>query len=149
MNVRASLMAAVSDFSGVFLCMHENVSDESCALHFGTKVRKMHSSRRDAFRSINTRPAARIFPSLGKVEKLAPSHPRAPNNGLSLDTKMNPNVALVYVYPGISPKAISALSSYDGVVLMGTGLGHLPVNTNNDPHGGSILSEVQQTLKRA
>ena len=53
LNMQASLLAADSDLSGVFICMHENLSDDACLLHFGAKVRKMHTSRRDAFRSIN------------------------------------------------------------------------------------------------
>jgi glutamyl-tRNA(Gln) amidotransferase subunit D len=127
--------------------MHENMSDNSCLLHFGTKVRKMHTSRRDAFHSINVSPAARVFPQLEKVEKISPlTLPRKPQNKLSLDTKLNPNVALVYVYPGIKPEAISSLSKYDGVVLIGMGLGHIPVNLANNELGISILPEVKSLI---
>jgi glutamyl-tRNA(Gln) amidotransferase subunit D len=143
-NARAALISAKADLSGVFICMHENMSDDSCLLHFGTKVRKMHTSRRDAFHSINVSPAARVFPHAEKVEKIS-KHclPRRPQNKLALDTRLNANVALVYTYPGIKPEAISALSKYDGVVLIGMGLGHIPVNLANNKLSGSILPEVK------
>lgn len=143
-NVQASLAAAASDLSGVFVCMHENLSDDSCLLHFGTKVRKMHTSRRDAFRSISCLPAARVFPENGKMEKISSRCPsRNPQAKLSLDTKLNTNVALQYVYPGMRPEAISSLSGYDGVVLAGFGLGHLPVNLAGAKDSYSLLPAVK------
>ncbi|VVB99307.1 Glutamyl-tRNA(Gln) amidotransferase subunit D [uncultured archaeon] len=143
-NIRAALSAAKADLSGVFICMHENMSDDFCALHFGAKARKLHTTRRDAFRSINVLPAARVFPMNGKVEKISQNCPaRKPGAKLSLDTKMNTNVAIQYTYPGVKPSAISALSKYDGVVLVGMGLGHLPVNLAGDRLSQPILKEVQ------
>lgn len=143
-NMLSALVASKSDLSGVFICMHENLSDEVCALHFGTKTRKMHSSRRDAFHSINVPIAARVFPSQERFERSSPlTRPRGAGKP-SLDTKMNENVSLFYIYPGIKPSAISSLSKYDGVVLMGTGLGHLPVNSSNDKLATSILPQVKE-----
>lgn len=146
-NARSALIAAKSDLSGVFICMHENMSDNSCLLHFGAKVRKMHASRRDAFHSINVSPAARVYSHLEKVEKISQlALPRKPQNKPVLDTKLNTNVALVYTYPGIKPEAISSLSKYDGVVLIGMGLGHIPVNLANNKLSGSILPEVKSLI---
>ena len=144
LNLRSSLIAAKADLSGVFVCMHEDLSDESCALHFGTKVRKMHTTRRDAFRSINTLPAARIFPAANRLEKISErALPRQPGASVSLDARLNPNVAMLYTYPGMLPKAISSLSDYDGVVLAGTGLGHIPLNLSNNPLAMPIFKEVK------
>ncbi len=146
-NLLSSIAAARADLSGVFICMHENMSDETCAVHFGTKVRKMHTSRRDAFRSINVFPAARVYPSSGKVEKIS-KHclQRSPSAKLSLDTKMNANVAMIYVYPGMNPSLVSSLSDYDGVILIGTGMGHVPVNLAGDKMCASILPEVKRLI---
>jgi glutamyl-tRNA(Gln) amidotransferase subunit D len=144
--MRASVAAAEADLSGVFVCMHENLSDDACLLHFGAKVRKMHTTRRDAFHSINTLPAARIFSANDKIEKLSPLAQSRNTAKLSLDTKLNENVALVYVHPGISPKFISSLSSFDGIVLAGTGMGHLPLNIRGDPLGKPIYSEVRALI---
>ncbi|MFA6907299.1 MAG: Glu-tRNA(Gln) amidotransferase subunit GatD [Candidatus Micrarchaeia archaeon] len=146
LNMQASLLGADSDLSGVFICMHENLSDDSCLLHFGAKVRKMHTSRRDAFRSINCRPAARISPLQGRLEKISQlAQPRNPGKP-SLDTRMNPNVALLYSYPGIRPELIASLSKYDGVVIAGTGLGHVPSNTSNDEDAMPVLKEVSALI---
>jgi len=144
-NIQCSLAAAKADLSGVFICMHENMSDDFCALHFGTKARKLHTSRRDAFQSINIPQPARVFPQNGKVEKFSDAcRGRNPSAKLSLDSRMNANVAMQFIYPGVRPEAISALSKYDGVVLVGMGLGHLPVNLGKDPLSIPILKEVAE-----
>ena len=146
-NVRSALIASRADLSGVFICMHENLSDDSCLLHFGTRVRKMHTSRRDAFRSISCLPAARVFPETEKLEKISGRClPRNAGAKLSLDTKMNTNVAMQYIYPGIRPDALSPLSKYDGVVLVGFGLGHLPVNLAGAKDSHSLLPAVKELI---
>jgi glutamyl-tRNA(Gln) amidotransferase subunit D len=127
--------------------MHEGLDDGACALHFGTKVRKMHTSRRDAFRSINSGIAARIRPQDEKFDRLSQLLLPRGSGKPSLDTKMNTNVALLYAYPGMKPEAISALSGYDGVVLAGTGLGHLPVNSSNNPLSVSIMPQVKELIE--
>jgi glutamyl-tRNA(Gln) amidotransferase subunit D len=35
--------------AGVFVIMHDTEGDDSFAVHNGARVRKMHTSRRDAF----------------------------------------------------------------------------------------------------
>ena len=146
-NIHSAMVAANADISGVFVCMHENMSDDSCLLHFGTKVRKMHTSRRDAFRSINTFPAARVFAASEKIEKLSERCPsRKPGGKFRVDAKLNTNVALRYAYPGMDPKEISSLSKYDGVVLVGFGLGHLPVNLAGNPDSIPLLSSVRSLI---
>ena len=142
-NMAASLLAAEADLSGTYACMHESMSDGICSLHFGAKVRKMHASRRDAFRSINCQPAARVLLQQKKVE-FAPSFAarRNPSAKLSLDTNLNPNVALVYSFPGIKPELIASLSRYDGVVIAGTGLGHVPSNSTGAKGCSPILPAI-------
>ena len=49
-----------SNKAGVYVVMHDTSGDDSFAVHIGSRVRKMHTSRRDAFKSINTVPAANI-----------------------------------------------------------------------------------------
>jgi len=146
-NMAASLLAAEADLSGAYVCMHEGTSDGICSLHFGAKVRKMHTSRRDAFRSINCAPAARVLLQQKKVE-FSPSFTqrRNPSTKLSLDTKLNPNVALIYSYPGIKPELIASLSKYDGVVIAGTGLGHVPSNSAGAKECVPILPAISSLI---
>jgi len=51
MNMSCSIIAAARfDGAVVATCMHGTTNDDYCILNRGTKVRKMHTSRRDAFR---------------------------------------------------------------------------------------------------
>ncbi|MEM3770690.1 MAG: Glu-tRNA(Gln) amidotransferase subunit GatD, partial [Candidatus Bathyarchaeia archaeon] len=52
----AVLAAARAPFAEVAVAMHETISDTAIVLHRGTKVRKCHTSRRDAFKSVNAQP---------------------------------------------------------------------------------------------
>ncbi len=52
MNAVCAVEAAKSDCAEVLVCMHASESDDVCALHRGTRVRKNHTSRRDAFETV-------------------------------------------------------------------------------------------------
>jgi glutamyl-tRNA(Gln) amidotransferase subunit D len=54
----AALFAVQSGRPGVYVAMHENENDEVVAIHSGVRVRKNHTSRRDAFKSIDSLPIA-------------------------------------------------------------------------------------------
>jgi glutamyl-tRNA(Gln) amidotransferase subunit D len=112
------------DAAGVYVLMHESSSDTAGAVHLGTKVRKMHTSRRDAFHSVNCSPVARIEFEDG-IEYMA-DHQKRSEGKVSLRETMDANVALLQFYPGMSPSAFeSVLSSHHGVVFAGSGLGHV------------------------
>ena len=53
LNIIAAVQAATESIKGVYVLMHGETGDTVCHLHEGTKVRKLHSSRRDAFKSVN------------------------------------------------------------------------------------------------
>ncbi len=122
------LAAAESDVAEATVCMHGSMNDDFCYLHQGTKVRKLHTSRRDAFHSVNVSPIAKIIYPDKRIEYLRNDYKKRDGKKVKLDDQLNPNVALVYVYPGIKPEFIDSLRSYDGVVLGVTGLGHVPTN---------------------
>ena len=64
MNAVCAAAAATSDLGEVVVVMHATTSDDVCSIHRGTRVRKMHTSRRDAFRSLGISPIGQIeFPS--------------------------------------------------------------------------------------
>ena len=52
------MIAGHAPFAEVVVAMHDWISDERVAVHRGTQVRKCHTSRRDAFRSVNSSPIA-------------------------------------------------------------------------------------------
>jgi glutamyl-tRNA(Gln) amidotransferase subunit D len=68
--ISAAIFITNSNYSGVTVCMHENPNDDSCLIMNGLKTRKMHSSRRDAFRPINEIAIARVKPKEKKIEYL-------------------------------------------------------------------------------
>ncbi len=144
LNLLNSVFAAKQDVGEVGVCMHAGPSDDFCHLHRGTKVRKMHSSRRDAFHSINSAPIAELDYRTSHFRPLTGYRKRAPPGSLKPATKMSDNVALVYVHPNIKPKFISGLRSYDGVVLIATGLGHIPTNPFNEKNATPIYPAVKE-----
>jgi len=122
----ASILAARGDVGEVGICMHGQMDDSFCLLMRGTRTRKMHTSRRDAFRPINEHPIARVWPD-GRIEYINPSVRRGSTKPYS-DAAFDEKVALVRTYPGAPPLLLDALldSGYRGIVLEGTGLGHVP-----------------------
>ncbi len=141
-------LAAKSDIAEVGICMHANMSDDYCFFHQGTKVRKMHTSRRDTFRSINVLPFAKIWYEDLKIEPMRTDYKRRGTDKLVLDDKINPRVGLFYSYPGIEPAIFEGLMDfYDGIVIAGTGLGHVPTNPSNDPLSKSVVPALRTLIE--
>lgn len=122
--IAATLFATKTDLTGVFIAMHANLSDNLIAIHLGTRVRKSHTSRRDAFRSIGIKPIAyvkdgkeiiyndRSLPKRGEVkEYIKPSFAK---------------VSLLKYHPSMDANIIEYLANNSkGIVIEGTGLGHV------------------------
>jgi len=147
LNLLNSIWAAKNaNMAEVGVCMHATIDDAYCYVHRGTRVRKFHNSRRDAFKSVNSLPLAVVDYRKHFFEPLSHFSPRDEKRKLVVDKKMNDNVAMVYVHPGIKPKLIDSLSDYDGIVLVGTGLGHAPTNPLNDKHAHSIFKNIKSLI---
>ena len=115
----AVTLAAKSDLGEVVVVMHGETSDTFTSIHRGTRVRKMHTSRRDAFKTINEKPLGKIED--GRIE-LTGEYRRRTAGKVIVDDKMEDDVALVYFYPGMKE---DELPDKKGLVIMGTGLGHI------------------------
>jgi len=118
--IAAATVAAKSDIGEVVVVMHEEISDTCSAIHRGTKVRKFHTSRRDAFKTVNDVPLGRVkngnIVFNQKYRKKTKGH-------VSVDDTMEEEVAMVFSRPGLEPEDLPAKK---GIVLIGTGLGHIP-----------------------
>ncbi len=126
MNLLCSVTAAAkSDIAEVMVCMHGTTNDDYCLLIKGTKVRKMHTSRRDAFRPINDLPIAKVFEN-GKIEIVNEDYMKRSNAKAEAISEFEDDVALLYTYPGIKPDVINIYKKYKGVVIAATGLGNIP-----------------------
>jgi len=130
MNLICAITAAAkSDIAEFTTCLHGTTNDDYCLLNRGTKVRKMHTSRRDAFRPINDLPLAKVYPD-GKIEIINKNYKKKGAGKVKIDDKFEEKTALIQVYPGMDPKVIDFYINecYKGIVLAATALGHVPTN---------------------
>ena len=124
MNAVCAAAAATSDLGEVAVVMHATTNDDTCAIHRGTRVRKMHTSRRDAFQSVGL-PAIGSVAYPSRTVTLTPDAVRRSSHKLALHDTLEPHCALLQFYPGMSPDIFRAYEGYKGLVLAGTGLGHV------------------------
>jgi len=136
--------ASKSDVAEVSLVMHGSSSDDFCYAHRGTKVRKMHTSKRDAFKSVNDDPLAKIFPD-GKIEMINKVYRKRCDCEVSLDDKLEEKVALVKTYPGMDPEIFDFYmgKKFRGFVIEGTGLGHVPTTIERY----SLIPKIKEATK--
>jgi glutamyl-tRNA(Gln) amidotransferase subunit D len=130
MNLHAAVaVAARAGLGEVVVVMHGETDDGLCHVHRGTRVRKMHTSRRDAFQSVNALPLGHVaFEAGAPVVRMTEPHRQAGKGPVRVDDAMNERVAMIQSYPGLWPDHIESVV-LDGVVLVGTGLGHVAKRT--------------------
>ncbi|WP_246998553.1 Glu-tRNA(Gln) amidotransferase subunit GatD [Halosolutus gelatinilyticus] len=155
MNAVCAVEAAKSDCAEVLVCMHASQSDDACALHRGTRVRKNHTSRRDAFETVGAKP-------LGEIDYEACEAPRASNSRaatsrdteaiefrreyrergaveLAVEPELEDDVELLKFTPGMDPAFLDVVEGSAGLVLEGTGLGH--VHTDLIPRVEELIED--------
>jgi glutamyl-tRNA(Gln) amidotransferase subunit D len=118
-----------SDFIGVGICMHENLNDDNSIILPGLRSKKMHSSRRDAFKPINSRPIARV--NMNRVEFLSEYKKKTKDSGKLELRLFNPKlkIGLLKMHPNMYSQELKVYNSFDGLIIEGTGLaGNFPIN---------------------
>ncbi|HSB56566.1 MAG TPA: Glu-tRNA(Gln) amidotransferase subunit GatD [Nitrosopumilaceae archaeon] len=122
--IAAAKFLVECDTTGIFVVMHNSTSDDEVACHWGTRVRKNHTSKRNAFQTIGGSPAFVIQndkiiknPQFNFVRK------REYVPKINFDTR----VALVKYYPGLDSNIINYIleAGYKAIIFEGTGLGHI------------------------
>jgi glutamyl-tRNA(Gln) amidotransferase subunit D len=124
----ATIFATKSEYTGVFVAMHAGTSDDTIACHVGTRVRKNHTSRRDAFESIDVTPVALIRNNEMKMQKNQIMLVKRSNyNRVEVKTRFHDRVMLLKYYPGFDATLIehAIKEGYRVIILEGTGLGHV------------------------
>lgn len=123
--VGAARLAAACNTPGVFVAMHHGSSDDIIACHTATRVRKMHTSRRDAFETIDGSPAFLIRDDTVTRNISKPFF--ADSSGFNPRIRLDTRVGLVKYYPGLEPAVIESMTSsgYRAIIFEGTGLGHI------------------------
>jgi glutamyl-tRNA(Gln) amidotransferase subunit D len=140
LNLKSACRMATGELAEVMIVGHATSEDTHCYAIRATKVRKMHTSRRDAFRPINEQPLAKIN-SDGKIEIFNKTAKRRQVKGSPVSTAKGSDimfenkVAIVKYYPGARPSIIDnyVKEGYKGLVIESVGLGHIagPDSTNN------------------
>ena len=122
-----------TDFAGVAICMHENTDDKTCAILPPTKTKKLHSSRRDAFKPVNDTIIARIDYNSRKIEFIKKNYNKKDKNRkLIIKPNMEEKVGLLKITINMFPEQFEFFKNYKGLVIEGTGLGHTPGHVPND-----------------
>jgi len=131
MNAVSAVEAATSDCAEVLVCMHADESDDRCALHRGTRVRKNHTSRRDAFETVGAKPLGEVDYDIDGESTVTFRREYAERGSvdLALHDDIETDVELVKFSPGMDTALLEAAAEgSEGIVIEGTGLGH--VNTD-------------------
>lgn len=119
--IAAARVAAETDLGEVVVCMHETSDDDRIAIHRGTRVRKNHTSRRDAFQSVNVRPLGYVQ---GDQVRLLEPYREATAGTVRSDATWDEEVSMITSYPGLWPDHIEDVVR-KATVIVGTGLGHI------------------------
>jgi glutamyl-tRNA(Gln) amidotransferase subunit D len=125
--IRATDLVGKADAAEVMVVMHGETDDSFAYAHRGTRVRKNHTSRRDAFQSPNSYPIFKITSS--NFEEISPPlFRRDSKKRLKVKASFDDRVTIVRTHPGIKSSIVESLidSGYKGIVIEGSGLGHVP-----------------------
>ena len=121
LNLAGAARAALTDLGEVAVAMHASPSDDTVAIWRGTRVRKAHSSRRDAFMA----PNGGQLGSVGDTVEFSAEY-RPVANDTRLEAGFESGVALVWSHPALTAGDWEAATAgKKGVVVAGTGLGHV------------------------
>lgn len=143
----------IEKYNRVGICMHSSISKESFNILDGINVKKMHSSRRDAFKQINYSPFANIDLE-GNISILRNDLQTKNSQDKLSYTKYDDTLKIGFfkAHPNLFHKEIEGLNIYDGVVIEGTGLGHLAVSefdvhTKENPNNLKAIKNLIKTTK--
>ena len=101
--IAAATVASKSDLGEVVATMHSGTSDTRIDIHKATKVRKFHTSRRDAFKTVNDLPIG--FVENGEIT-INDKYRKKTETKVQADVNMEPDVGIIYFYPGMKPEDI-------------------------------------------
>ena len=134
LNLVGAAKAAMSDLGEVSIAMHETTDDENVAIWRGNRTRKAHSSKRDAFVSPNEGPIGIVKDKIEWKRKY-----RSTVKETEIQAGFDDNIGLIWSHPGLKVEDWeNMVSGKNGIVIAGTGLGHI----NSD-----LLGTIQNTSK--
>ena len=138
-------------YTRVGICMHETISDDSFLILDGINAKKMHSSRRDAFKQINYQPVCKIKDNKIDEKTLRKDLFVTSNNEKTIFTKLNSKLKIGFmkIHPNMFAEELNIYDKFDALIIEGTGLGHIPITeldefTSEHP---KILSKIESLIK--
>ena len=129
--------------------MHAGSGDGVCAVSPGVAVRKMHSTRRDAFQMVNGERISEITITKDGLKHTPVNLPS--NREKSTPSKYDSNIKIAqfiagpHLHSDLLDAAIN--SGYSAIIIHGTGLGHLPIeNPNGDaPENDELFKTIESS----
>ncbi|TXT55508.1 MAG: Glutamyl-tRNA(Gln) amidotransferase subunit D [Promethearchaeota archaeon] len=130
-NLINAATVATSDIAEVVVVMLGSSSHEYGLIHKGTLVRKMHTSYRNTFRTIDDIPMGLVKSRTIRMlkENYRTKKSQSSKKTTKALTNFEDKIGMIYSYPGLTNEELNFYidKGYKGIVIMGTGLGH--VNT--------------------
>jgi len=131
LNLMNAATVASSDIAEVVVTMLGSSSHDYGLIHRGTLVRKMHSTVRSTFRTIDDIPLGMIKGR--KIKMFKNDYKKRIKQEIIVKKNFEEKIALVYSYPGMENELIEFYidNGYRGIVFAGTGLGHVSTYVYN------------------
>lgn len=126
-------------FLDVGICMHKTSNDNICNILHAVNAKKNHSSKRDAFKSINKQEIANIDFYNNKIEYNQKdkqlnltNYEKIKNTKTQTNLyKENLKIGILKIHPNFYPEEIMFYKNFDGLIIEATGLGHIPISQND------------------
>lgn len=145
--ISAAYFISKTDFQGVGICMHFTPDDKTCCIMPACKTRKLHTSRRDAFKIVNDSPIAEIKKNQIKyLKKLEKTKEKFQLKLIKPDLK----IGIIKAHPNMHSEQLDCYKGFDGLILEGTGLGHFSINKidNLTSENEKIYEKLKQISKK-
>ena len=134
LNLVGAAKTAMSDLGEIGIAMHETTDDENVAIWRGNRTRKAHSSKRNAFRSPNEGPLGIVKDKIEWKRKY-----RSTVESTKIKAGFDDNIGMIWSHPGLKVNDWeNSVSNKNGVVIAGTGLGHI---------NSELLDVIEKTSK--
>jgi len=137
---------------GVFVAMHETSADTSIAILDGLHVRKNHASRRNAFIPVNGTIVARVTDTVEIVDKdrLARWKANTDENWSVKPFNDRLRIGIWKTHTQSFADELTPYHSFDGLIIEGTGLGHIPMDTIDEftTEHEQIFAKVKELAQR-
>lgn len=129
--------------------MHAGSGDGVCAVSPGVGVRKMHSTRRNAFKMVNGERISEITISRDGLTHSPVT--KQESREVSNPTKYDPDIRIAQFIAGPHLHAdlleAAQISGYSAILIHGTGLGHLPIEnpTGDAPENDKLAKVIENS----